>query len=98
LDNTDISTSSKGKAPTSTNGVKAYNKKVLDDKIRRLITANVQLIANKTEIEKVKVNLEADKVRLLSEKNFLVAKRKELRTEIVILNITGLFNVSIYSY
>jgi len=78
LDNTDISTSGKGKTPVSINGIEAYNKKVLNDKIRRLTTTNVQLITNKIETEKTKVNLKADKIRLLSKKNFLVAKKEEL--------------------
>ncbi len=43
-------------------GVEAYNKEVLGDKIRRLIAVNIQLMTDKMEIEKVKVNLEADKV------------------------------------
>ncbi len=38
------------------------------------------------ETEKIKINLEADKARLLSEKNSLVVKRKKFRTEIVTLN------------
>ncbi len=41
------------------------------------------------ETEKAKVNLEADKARLLGEKNSLVAKREELQAEIVALNITN---------
>ncbi len=61
MDNTDISTSNKGKTPASTNGVEAYNKEALNDEIRRLTTANVQLIIDKMETEKVRVNLEADK-------------------------------------
>ncbi len=38
------------------------------------------------ETEKAKVNLEADRVRLFDEKNSLVVKREEFRTEIVTLN------------
>jgi len=95
LDSTDISTSGKGKTPVSTNGVEAYNKEALDDEIRRLIAINVQLIANKIKTEKAKVNLEADKIRLFDEKNFLVAKKEEFRTEIAILNVIGFSNVSI---
>jgi len=41
LDNTDISISNKGKMPISTNGVKAYSKETLSDKIRRLTTTNI---------------------------------------------------------
>ncbi len=72
-----MSTSGKGKAPTSTNNVKAYNKKVLNDKIYRLIIANAQLITDKIEIEKAKVNLEIDKIQLFGGKNSLVVKKKE---------------------
>jgi len=93
-----MSTSSKSKAPVSTNNVEAYNKETLDDKIRRLITANTQLMINKMKIEKARVNLEADRVRLLGEKNPLVAKRKELRAEIVTLNVAGPPNIPIHSY
>ena len=62
LDNTDISTSNKNKASVSTNGIEAYNKETLGDKIRKLIIANTQLITNKMKTEKTKINLEADKV------------------------------------
>ncbi len=41
------------------------------------------------ETEKAKVNLEADKVRLFGEKNSLVAKKKEFRVEIVVLNVAN---------
>jgi len=69
LDSTDISTLGKGKALVSTSGVEAYNKEILDDEIRRLITANVQLMTDKMETEKIKVNLETDRIRLFGEKN-----------------------------
>ena len=72
--------------PVSTNGVEAYNKEILSDEIRRLTTANVQLMTDKMETEKIKVNLKTDKVRLFNEKNFLVIKREELRAEIAVLN------------
>ena len=78
MDNTDISTLGKGKAFIFINGVEVYSKEALNDKIHRLITANVQLMTDKTETEKTKVNLKADKIRLLSKKNFLVAKKEEL--------------------
>jgi len=78
LNNTDISTSNKGKAPAFTSGVEAYNKEVLDDEIRRLIAINIQLITNKMEIEKVRVNLKANRVRLFGKKNFLIAKKEKL--------------------
>ena len=90
MDNTDIFTSSKDKTPVSTNDVEAYSKETLDDEIRRLITANVQLMINKIEIEKAKVNLEANKIQLFGEKNSLIVKRKELQAEIAILNISNI--------
>jgi len=76
----------KGKAPAFTNGVEAYNKEILDDEIRRLTTTNVQLMTNKMETEKAKVNLEVDRTRLFDKKNSLVVKREELRVKIVVLN------------
>jgi len=36
-----MSTSSKGKAPVSTNDVEAYNKEALGDKICKLTAANI---------------------------------------------------------
>jgi len=36
-----MSTLNKAKAPTSINGIKAFNKKVLGEEIRRFIIANV---------------------------------------------------------
>ncbi len=95
MDNTDISTSGKGKTPVSTNDIEAYNKETLGDEIRRLITANAQLIINKMKTEKIKINLEVDKVQLFDKKNSLVVKRKKLRAKIVILNVAGSSNVSI---
>ncbi len=44
LDNIDIFTLDKDKTPVSTNGVKAYSKEVLADKIRKFNTTNIQLI------------------------------------------------------
>jgi len=98
LDSTDISTSGKGKAPTSINNVETYNKKVLNDEIHKLTTVNVQLMTNKIKTEKAKVNLEIDKVRLFNEKNSLVVKREKLRAEIVILNAVGPFNILIRNH
>ena len=43
LDSTDMSTSNKGKALASTNGVEAYSKEALVDEIYRLNAANAQL-------------------------------------------------------
>ncbi len=82
----------------STNGVEAYSKEILNDKIRRLTAVNIQLITNKMEIEKVRVNLEVNRVRLFDKKNSLVAKREEFRTEIAVLNVAGLSNILIYGY
>ncbi len=93
-----MSTSGKGKASISTNGVETYSKEALSNEIRRLIIINVQLMTDKMEIEKVRVNLEVDKVRLFDEKNFLVVKRKELRAEIVVLNVVRSFNAPTYGY
>src|SRR6266699_1447467 len=55
-------------------------------------------MTDKIETKKTKVNLKIDRVQLLGEKNSLVAKREELRTEIVTLNTTGFPNVLIRSY
>jgi len=98
LDNTDISISSKNKASISTSGVEVYSKETLGDKIRRLTIANAQLMANKIETKKAKVNLEVDRARLFDEKNSLIAKKEKLQTEIAVLNIAGLSNVPIYGY
>ncbi len=98
MDNTGISTSNKGKTPASTNNVEAYNKETLSDEIRKLTTANVQLITDKMETKKTKVNLKADKMRLLGEKNFLIVKREELRAEIAALYAVRLFNIPIRRY
>ncbi len=84
--------------PASTNGVETYSKEVLSDEIRRLTVANTQLVTNKIKIEKTKVNLETDRIRLFGEKNSLVVKREELRTEITALNAIGPFNILTHSY
>ncbi len=55
-------------------------------------------MTDKIEIEKIRINLETDKIRLFDEKNSLVAKKKELRTKIVTLNTAGFFNVLIYGH
>ncbi len=93
-----MSISGKGKAPVSTNGVETYNKEVLGDEIRRLTATNVQLMADKIETEKARINLEVDKIQLFDEKNSLVAKKEELRTEIAALNAIKPFNIPIYRY
>ncbi len=80
------------------NSVEIYNKEILNDEIRRLTTVNVQLMTDKIKTKKTKANLKVDKVRLFDEKNSLVVKRKELRTEIVILYTAGPFNVLVYRY
>jgi len=89
LDSTDMFILGKGKAPVSTNSVEAYNKEALNDEIYKLTIANVQLMTNKMETEKARVNLEANRTWLLGEKNSLVAKREKLRTEIATLNATN---------
>ncbi len=81
---------SKGKAPAFTNGVEAYNKKILNNKIYRLIIANAQLMTNKIETKKTRVNLETNKTQLFNEKNSLIVKRKKLRTEITTLNVVNI--------
>ena len=88
-----MSTSGKGKVPISMNGVETYSKKALDNKICRLTAINAQLITNKIKIEKVRVNLKADRVRLFDKKNSLIVKREELQTKIATLNTAGLSNV-----
>ncbi len=88
----------KGKALVFTNNVEIYSKEILSDKIYRLTIVNIQLMINKIETKKIRVNLETDRMQLFDEKNSLVVKRKELRAEIVILNVTGSFNVLIRGY
>ena len=55
-------------------------------------------MTDKMETKKVRVNLEADRVRLFGEKNSLIVKREELRAEIVVLNVTRSFNILVRSY
>ncbi len=52
-------------------------------------------MTNKIETEKTKVNLEVNRIQLFNKKNFLIGKRKELRTEIITLNIAGPPNILI---
>ncbi len=80
------------------NGIEAYTKEQLAAEIQRFSVANAQLINDKMETEKIKVNLEADKVRLFGEKNSLVAKREELWTEIATLNTTRPSNALVCSH
>ncbi len=89
---------SKDKASASTNSIKAYNKEILDDKIRRLTIVNVQLVINKIKTEKTRINLEANRIQLFGKKNSLVVKREKLRIEIAILNAAGPSNVLIRGY
>ncbi len=98
LNNTDIFTSNKDKAPASTSSIEAYNKKTLNDKICRLTTTNAQLITDKIKPEKNKINLEVNRIQLFDKKNSLVTKRKEFKTEIITLNAAGSFNVSVRKY
>ncbi len=55
-------------------------------------------MTDKIKIEKVKVNLKADKTQLFDEKNSLIVKREKLRVKIVALNVTGPPNIPIYRY
>ncbi len=88
-----MSTSGKGKASVSTSGIEVFIKEQLAVEIQRLSVANAQLVIDKMETERAKVNLKADRIRLFGEKNSLVVKREELRVEIVVINAAGLFNV-----
>ncbi len=92
-----MSTSNKDKTSISTNGIEVYTKEQLAAEIQRFTAANAQLVTDKMETEKTKINLETNKARLLGEKNSLVAKRKELRTKIVTMNTVKSSNVLIRS-
>ena len=76
------SSGAKGKGPVSTSGVEAYSKEQLAEEIRRLTSANAQLANDKLEVEATNAKLEADRNRLVSEKNIFVTKREELRAEL----------------
>ena len=93
-----MSTLGKDKASVSISGIESYTKEQLAVEIQRFSITNIQLMTDKMEIEKVKVNLEANRVRLFDEKNFLIIKREELRIEIVVLNVVRFFNVLIRGY
>ncbi len=80
------------------NDIEAFTKEQLAAEIQRLSTVNVQLVTDKMETKKIKVNLEADKARLFGEKNSLVVKKEEFRVEIVMLNAAGLFNAPVRGY
>jgi len=56
------------------------------------------LITNKIKTEKIKINLETDKMRLFGKKNSLIVKKEELRIEITALNAAGPSNIPIYRY
>ncbi len=79
-------------------GAESYIKEQLAAEIQRLSAANVQLVNDKMETEKIKVNLEVDRVRLFGEKNSLVVKREELRIEIAALNAAGSSNALVCSH
>jgi len=98
LDNIDVSTLGKDKTPISTNDVETFIKEQLAIEIQRLSTTNIQLVTDKIETKKVKVNLEPDRTRLLKEKNSLVVKREKLRIEIVVINATKSSNPPIRSH
>ncbi len=82
LDNNNIFTLGKGKTPASTNDIETYNKETLGKEIRKLITTNTQLMNDKLNTKAVKTKLEADKAKLINEKNILVVKREELQAEL----------------
>ncbi len=44
------------------NDIEVYSKETLDNEIYRLTAVNIQLIIDKIKTEKVRVNLETDKV------------------------------------
>ncbi len=52
-------------------------------------------MTNKIETKKTKVNLKADRIQLLGEKNSLIVKKEEFRTKIATLNA---INIPIYSH
>jgi len=91
-----MSTSGKSKTSVSTSDVEVYTKEQLAVEIQRFTTANVQLVTDKMETERTKINLEADRVRLLKEKNSLVAKREEFWAEIAAMNAARPSNILIY--
>ncbi len=62
--------------------MEAYSKEALGEEIRRLTAANVQLVNDKLNIKVAKTKLEADKAKLINEKNIFVAKREELQAEL----------------
>ncbi len=80
------------------NGAKAFTKEQLAVKIQRLSAANIQLVNDKIKTEKIKTNLKVNRTRLLGEKNSLIAKREELRTEIVTLNTARPFNAPVRNH
>ncbi len=73
-----MSTSGKSKTLASSSGIEAYNKETLGEEICRFIAINVQLANDKLNIKAVKTKLEADKVKLISEKNIFIVKKEEL--------------------
>ncbi len=76
MNNTDISILSKGKALVSTSGIEVYIKEQLTIEIQRFTTTNVQLMIDKIKTERTKVNLEADRIRLLKKKELLDRQKK----------------------
>ncbi len=73
--------------------MKTYNKEVLEEEIYRFITTNVQLVNDKLDIKAAKTKLEIDKARLINEKNIFVAKKEELRVELIETVITFITNI-----
>jgi predicted GTPase len=57
----------------------------LAEEIRKFTTANIQLVNDKLGIKATNAKLEADKNKLINEKNILVVKREKLRTELAVI-------------
>ncbi len=93
LDSNGVSISSKGKALVLSSDMEAYSKEALREEIRRLTVINIQLMSDKLGIEAVKTKLEADKARLINEKNIFVAKREELRAELTEAAVISTTNI-----
>ncbi len=79
--------SSKGKAPASTNGVTTYTKEDLGDIIIQLQKEKVQFIAINEGLTNKKEMFEVDKDRFFKEKNTLVDKRDKLKEQLVVTQL-----------
>ncbi len=63
--------------------MEAYSKEALGKEIRRLTATNIQLMNDNLNTEVAKTKLEADKAKLIYEKNILMVKKEELQAELV---------------